>query len=68
MPNEARQERQPPDANVTRTMYPTPPSSGRPSTSARHVDPQTDEGMAWSAPPVADKLWRSGRGDKGGFI
>lgn len=31
-------------------------------------DPETREPMIWSALPVVDRLWRPGRGDKGGFI
>lgn len=32
------------------------------------VDPETDERMSWASLPVADKLWRPGHADKGGFI
>jgi hypothetical protein len=31
-------------------------------------DARTRERVRWSALPVADKLWRKGRADKGGFI
>jgi hypothetical protein len=32
------------------------------------VDVKTGARLRWTALPVVDKLWRPGRGDKGGFI
>ncbi|MGC1211989.1 MAG: hypothetical protein WA890_12080 [Micromonospora sp.] len=45
-----------------------PPPSDFLTTYTWPIDPKTSQPLQWTRLPVADKLWRPGRGDRGGFI